>query len=98
MNEVTSTFQPDAKSVLGINGEKYYCYSVEYRDKTGTAYSFEVYAVSDKDCLERLERIQAQKLEAVQIYCTFSSDGPVSDWWARMRAQWACFWRNLFGV
>lgn len=90
INEITSTFSPDAHSVDGADGKPYYEYSVSYGCKEGKRWTFSIWATDDWDARNRLDRIQSQKLEANQIYQSIPAKKM-----GKLRVMWSCFWRNL---
>jgi hypothetical protein len=91
MNTITSTFQEDAQHVIGPDNHRWYKYVVPYRDKRGREFNFDIYALSDKDALERLDRIQQGNLEAFQCYATIPVT-PLNKVWVPLLV----WWKNLF--
>lgn len=93
MNQITSTFQEDAQYVIGPDGHRWYKYVVSYRDKKGYEYNFDVFALSDKDLMERLDRIQRGNLEAFQSYATIPVT-QISKIWVPILVWWKNLWSN----
>lgn len=91
MNQITSTFQEDAQHVIGPDGHRWYTYTVGYRDKLGLPLEFDLYAKSDGDVLERLDRIQQGNLEVSQLLGR-TPVTPVSKIWVPILIWWKNLW------